>query len=184
MSLLSCVSGMWQPGIGDPGATGWLTVLAYLLCCVLAVQVWRRLKGQRGRVFWGLVALLMLFLAVNKQLDLQSAITALGRCMAQAQGWYDNRFAVQLAFIAILLMVMLAGLAIGLNSLGGRLRHSGVALAGLSILCAFVAVRAVGFHGMDALIGLRHLGVSTNYLFENAGLLLIALNAIWLLRRR
>jgi len=31
------------------------------------------------------------FLAVNKQLDLQSFLTALGRCDARLQGWYETR---------------------------------------------------------------------------------------------
>lgn len=181
---MSCTTAAWQPRIGDPDATGWLTVLAYLLCFVLAAQVWRRLRGHRGRSFWALIAVLMIFLAVNKQLDLQSALTALARCMAQAEGWYDSRRIVQVAFIAGLLWLMLSGLIIALHTLRGRLLRDGAALLGLAVLCSFVAVRAVGFHQMDALIGHRHLGVSTNYLFENTGLLLIALNAIALLLRR
>ena len=30
--LWTCVSQDWTPQIGDPEATGWLTVLAYLVC--------------------------------------------------------------------------------------------------------------------------------------------------------
>lgn len=173
----------WQPGIGDPNATGWLTVLAYLLCMVLALRVSRRLAGQRGRGFWLLIAVLTGFLALNKQLDLQSAMTALGRCLAQAQGWYENRRLVQVGVIGALLVLMLLALLAGLRGMRGQLRQNGLALAGLAVLCAYVAVRAVGFHHMDALIGQRHLGVSANYLFENAGLALIALNAAAILRR-
>ncbi|WCR11218.1 hypothetical protein JHW45_02080 [Paracoccus stylophorae] len=183
MEILNCVAAAWQPRIGDPDVTGWLTVLAYLLCFVLAFQVWRRLGDRRGRLFWGLIALLMLFLAINKQMDLQSALTSLGRCMANAQGWYDSRRIVQLGFILVLLWGVGWLLLVLMRRMRGQLGRHGVALAGLAILCAFVVVRAVGFHHMDALIGSRQLGVSTNYLFENAGLVLIALNAVWLLRR-
>lgn len=179
---MGCVAGAWQPRIGDPNATGWLTVMAYLLCFVLAVQVWRRLKARPGRGFWVLIAVLMLLLGINKQLDLQSALTALGRCMAQAQGWYDVRRPVQILFIAGLLIVMLLAFRAGLRAMRGQLRQNGVAFLGLVVLCAFVAVRAVGFHLVDGLIGQQVLGIPANYLFENAGLLLIALNAIALLR--
>lgn len=181
--LTRCVAEGWRPGIGDPEMTGWLTVLAYLLCFVLSARVWRRERGRGGAGFWGLVAVLMLFLAVNKQLDLQSALTALGRCMAHGQGWYENRRIVQAGFILALLTAMAGVLLIGIRVLSGQLRRNGLALAGLAILCAFIAVRAVGFHLIDALIGQRHYGVSANYLFENAGLVLIALNA-WLILRR
>lgn len=180
---MACVGAAWQPRIGDPDATGWLTVLAYLLCCVLAAQVWRRLKGRPGRAFWGLIAVMMLFLGINKQLDLQSALTALGRCMAQAQGWYEDRRVVQFAFIAVLLIAMLLAFRAGLRAMRGQLRQNGIAFLGLAILCAFVAVRAVGMHVVDALIGQQVLGLPANYLFENAGLLLIALNAAAILRR-
>ena len=52
------------------------------------------------------------------------------------------------------------------------------------VLAGFVMVRAIGFHHVDALIGQRQLGVSANFVFENAGLLLIALNAAAILLRR
>ncbi|MFV0386742.1 hypothetical protein [Paracoccus sp. (in: a-proteobacteria)] len=181
-ALLSCVSQSWTPVIGDPNLTGWLTVLAYLLCFILAVQVCLRLPRQ-GRGFWALIAVLMLCLAVNKQLDLQSALTAAGRCLAKAQGWYAERRAVQATFILGLLSVAAAGLLAGLWMLRRSMRQNGLALAGLTILSAFVMIRAVGFHHFDALIGIRHFGVSVNYAFENAGLLLIALNAMAILRR-
>lgn len=183
MSLTGCVLQGWRPQIGDPELTGWLTVLAYLICTVLSAQVWRRLKGRRGRSFWGVMAVVMLLLAINKQLDLQSAMTATGRCLALAQGWYETRRPVQVAVIVAMLIAMPLALLIGMRLMRGQLRSNGVALLGLAVLCSFVAIRAVGFHRMDALIGHREFGISTNFLLENAGLLLIALNAVARLRR-
>lgn len=182
-TLVACVAQRWMPRIGDPNLTGWLTVLAYLACFVLAAQVWRSLRGRQGRAFWGLITALTLFLAVNKQLDLQSALTAAGRCMALAQGWYGDRRAVQVVFIMGLLIAAVIGLLIGLWTLRGQLRQNGLALIGLTIVAAFVMIRAVGFHHFDRLIGVHQLGVSMNYLFENSGLLLIAINALAILRR-
>ena len=181
--LVDCVLRGWRPGIGDPEATGWLTVLAYLLCAGLAVAVWRRQPRGPGRTFWAVIAGLMLFLGLNKQLDLQTALTQAGRCLAHAQGWYDQRRVVQAAFILGLLAASVMALLLARRMLRGSLRGNRLALIGLTVLTAFVMVRAVGFHHVDALIGRREFGVSTNYLFENAGLLLIALNAAALLRR-
>lgn len=178
--MIGCVSGDWMPGIGDPNLTGLLTVLAYLICFVLAFRVWK--QGWSGRGFWGLTALLMAFLAINKQLDLQSALTAAGRCAARAQGWYGDRRAVQAEFIAGLLALVVVCLLAGLWLQRRHLRRNGLAMIGLAILAGFVMIRAVGFHHIDQMLGIRTFGLSANYLLENAGLLLIAINAVTLLR--
>ncbi|WP_134726261.1 hypothetical protein [Paracoccus luteus] len=183
-TVWSCLGQGWQPGIGDPGLTGWLTVAAYLASCALAWRVAARRPRVAGRGFWLLLVALMGFLALNKQLDLQTALTATGRCMAHAQGWYENRAQVQLAFIAglvALAVLVVGGLALTLR---GSLRQNGLALAGLVVVSAFVLVRAVGFHHVDLLINRDFGGVRSNFLFETAGLALIALNALILLKPR
>jgi hypothetical protein len=38
-------------------------------------------------------------LGINKQLDLQTALTEFGRVLADNQGWYDKRQVVQVWFI-------------------------------------------------------------------------------------
>ena len=58
-----------------------------------------------------------------------------------------------------------------------------LALIGLAVLCGCVLVRAVGFGHVDRLINMDFANVRFNFWFENSGLLLIAVNAIWLLRR-
>lgn len=180
--LIDCVSARWTPQIGDPTATGWLTVLIYGLGTVMTFLAWRRLPKGQGRGFWAVVTLILAFLAVNKQLDLQSAVTMTGKCLARAQGWYDHRRLVQLAFIAGVLLALAVGLLAGLRSLRGQMRRNAVALTGLAVLCAFVAIRALSFHHVDRLIGLRDHGISVNFLLENSGLALIVLNAAALLR--
>lgn len=182
-ALRACVSRDWTPAIGDPEVTGWLTVLAYLLCMVLAVRVLTRRPPQAARGLWLGIAPLMGFLALNKQLDLQTALTATGRCMAHAQGWYDNRALVQLGFIAGLILLVVLVLTVALRSLKGRLRRNGLALLGLAVLCGFVLVRAVGFHHVDQLISMDFARLPFNFWFENAGLFLIAVNALWLAGR-
>ncbi|WP_223191390.1 hypothetical protein [Paracoccus thiocyanatus] len=183
-ALRACIARDWTPRIGDPEITGWLTVLAYAICCALAVAVLRRRPAGAARGLWLAIAALTAFLALNKQLDLQTALTATGRCMARAQGWYDSRYLVQLAFIAGLLLGVVLALAWTARALRGHMRRNGLALLGLAVLCGFVLVRAVGFHHVDRLISADFANIRYNFWFENAGLLLIAANALLLLRRR
>ena len=163
--------------------TGWLTVISYVVCLVLAVMVLRRRPARAARGLWWVIALLMAALAVNKQLDLQTALTATGRCMARAQGWYDSRRIVQVAFIAGLVLGVVIALLWAAKTLRGQMRRNGLALLGLAVLCGFVLVRAVGFHHVDRLISTDFANIKFNFWFENAGLVLIAINAVWLLRR-
>ena len=182
-ALRACIARDWTPTIGDPEITGWLTVISYVVCLVLAVMVLRRRPARAARGLWWVIALLMAALAVNKQLDLQTALTATGRCMARAQGWYDSRRIVQVAFIAGLVLGVVLTWVWATKTLRGQMRGNGLALLGLAILCGFVLVRAVGFGHVDRLINMDFANVRFNFWFENAGLLLIAVNAIWLLRR-
>ncbi|WP_199259201.1 hypothetical protein [Paracoccus binzhouensis] len=182
-ALCACIARDWTPQIGDPEITGWLTVLSYLLCLFLAVKVLRRRPAGAARGLWLAIAGLMAALAVNKQLDLQTALTATGRCMARAQGWYDSRYLVQLAFIAGLVLGVAVALLWATKALRGQMRRNGLALLGLAVLCGFVLVRAVGFHHVDRLLSLDFANLAFNFWFENAGLFLIAVNALLLLRR-
>jgi len=183
-ALTQCTFVSWQPKIGDPNFTGWLTVVFYLLTFGLCVAVTRFPGATRRavRVFWLPLCFLMLFLAINKQLDLQSLATASARCLAKLQGWYNDRAAFQLAVIAGL---GLAALMVGLYffwMLRRDLRRNYLALLGLIVVLAFVMIRAVGFHYFDVLIGLKVGPVHMNTILEFSGLVLISLNAIMLLK--
>ena len=74
----------WRPGIGDPTIGGWVTVVLYILACLScwrtggAVRFRERVVGQESHA-WLATALLFALLGVNKQLDLQTALTEFGR---------------------------------------------------------------------------------------------------------
>jgi len=86
----------WRPGIGDPTVMGWVTVGAYAVAAAVAGVAAHRARGAAAPHpgpdrTWLLVAGLMALLCVNKQLDLQSLFTDLGRVLAREQGWYARR---------------------------------------------------------------------------------------------
>lgn len=180
---MDCIFATWSPGIGDPHPMGWVTVGVYLLAGLAAALVARRgafpaASRGRERMFWTLAALLLLFLSVNKQLDLQSFMTAAGRCMAQAQGWYENRRVVQVAFILVLAgtgVLVFLGL---MRLLRGTLARTGLALLGLVLVTVFVVIRAAGFHHMDVLIDTRVAGMRMNWLLELPGPLMVLAAAL------
>ena len=168
---------------------GWIIVALYLLTGIVA---FRTASGAgllvatagRERFFWGALGVIMIVLAINKQLDLQSLLTASARCMAQLQGWYGSRRIVQIGFIIVLLALILLIAITTLALLRGTWRRTGLALIGLSIVLAFVAVRAVGFHHMDQFINMRVQNIRLNWIMEMAGPIIILIAAGLNLRGR
>ncbi len=177
----------WSPGIGDPSFGGWFTVAAYFIAALLCFHVFRKPAYQPGtgtllsdRERWGWLALgaLMMFLCINKQLDLQSLFTQFGRDMAKAQGWYAERRAVQLRFILIFTGVSaLFGLAI--MGIAWRAKNHMVRLAALGaiLILVFIVVRAASFHHFETVLDRRMMGLRFNWIFEVTPVAMIALAA-------
>jgi uncharacterized membrane protein YhaH (DUF805 family) len=143
----TCVSDRWQLVIGDPHLAGWAVTAAYALAAVSAVMVIRQAPFEPSHrrqmlVLWGLIALLMAALALNKQLDLQALMTALGRCLAQQQGWYEDRRLVQRDFILGLIAVAALAAAGLFWMLRGTVRQNLVPVLALAALAGFVLIRA------------------------------------------
>jgi hypothetical protein len=181
--LAACIQASWSLGIGDPSIIGWVTVGAYVTAAVLAFLVF---KGQNGRLrmFWSMLCLVLFALSINKQLDLQTAMTTAGRCLALAQGWYDDRQTVQLVFIVF---VAAAGILFS-GALVVTMRHNlaqnRLALIGLVFLCTFIAVRAASFQNFDLFLGSEIAHVRMNWVMELGGITMIATNALFVLRGR
>ncbi len=180
--LANCVFTRWSPQIGDPTTIGWLTVALYFIASMLSVLVFYRQSGTRG-IFWLFLSVVLFALAINKQLDLQSALTATGRCVAQAQGWYAERRAFQLKFIISIVAVSFLVALLLFWMMRRELRKIWLALAGISLLIAFVAIRAVGFHHFDQFIGYKIGSIRMNWALEIGGIAMIGANAIYLLLR-
>jgi len=132
----------WSPTIGDPTLMGWLTVLAYFLTAWLCLRAFNTERSgperpyrqtipallrvlrkswpdppllARRAALWLFLAIVFFCLGINKQLDLQSLVTQVGRTVAHTQGWYDQRRMVQAILVGLVLIagvVTLATLAI------------------------------------------------------------------------
>lgn len=174
--LYTCITTRWSPRIGDPTLMGWLTVVAY--GAAAAASLAAGLARTKDRGFWLPLAVMLVLLGINKQLDLQSALTATGRCLAVMQGWYEQRRLYQFSFIVGLLIVCGGLFLFTLGRMRRSLPSIGVGLVGFGMLLTFVAVRAVGFHHFDAFIGTMVGPARMNWVMELGGLLLILANAI------
>lgn len=170
----------WRPGIGDPTVGGWVTVVLYFFA---VWATWRaaQVTMNRERILWLSISTMLVALGINKQLDLQSALTDIGRIVAVEQGWYETRQIVQIWFIiGVAVVCSLIALTLIVLACDAPLSTWG-AIAGMAIVLAFVLIRAASFHRVDQFIGQRILGLKWNWILEMGGISIVLLSAI---RRR
>jgi hypothetical protein len=178
------VGGRWRPGIGDPTVMGWVTVAAYLVAaCACAAAAWREplLAGasrKRPAPFWLVLAGLLVALGINKQLDLQSLGTQIGRDVIAAQNLYARRRVLQAGFIAAVALVSAAALAAFLWAARDSLRRRWPALVGIVFILGFVVIRAASFHHVDVFIGTRLGWLKWNWILELGGISAVAAAAL------
>lgn len=185
----ACAFTRWSPQIGDPHIMGWVTVAAYAVAALLALRAAIKAKHiyqyetvGTQRFFWISVAVLFLFLSVNKQLDLQSFITAVGRCYSQVNGWYDERREFQRQFIWGLVGVTAVGFMFLSWKLRRIVRTNWIALLGVFLVVLFILVRAVGFHHFDAVIRYEVNDIKMNWVMELGGIFFVILGGLLLPR--
>lgn len=182
-TIFPCAFSQWAPGIGDPNAAAWLIVTLYLVAAYACASAARRDDGLsqvqgRERVFWWICAAALTLLAINKQLDLQSLLTSVARCVAQYQDWYDERRAVQRQFVLLVLAVGPLVVAATSVLLRKTFARTGLAVVGLGFVCTFIIIRAASFHHLDIVMDRAVLGLPIAIALEVPGPILILVAAV------
>ena len=149
----------WKLGIGDPTVLGWVTTVGYFIAAGLcgAYALRARKMAKKGSivhrpssfrpsssVFWWSLAVFMLLMGFNKQLDLQVLVLQVARQVSKEQGWFGERDAVRkciilgFAFIGLILMVWLGW------TCRRVWRRYILAVSGIALIVTFVLIRASG----------------------------------------
>jgi hypothetical protein len=184
---------------GDFTVVGWLICLGYLVAgglCGWAFYMsrlgrrmalqWagdeRRRRVRRGAylasgIFWMIMAVVCLFLGINKQLDLQTWLTDWGRDIALEQGWYQRRGVIQARVVACIGLFGMLAMAILLPLMRDLLRRHVMAFIGIVLIGWFVAIRTGSFSPVEAMLGFRIAGLKFGWLLELIGIGLIGVCA-------
>lgn len=191
MQIFEIIARNWKPGIGDPTFMGWLTVVAYFAAGALLLYK-RKLatslypsEWARHRLILLVMALAMFALAINKQLDLQTFATNVGRDLAEAQGWYEKRRVLQVVVLGVIGTLGIA-IAVAIVRMRGVMRAHRLALFGMLLVVGFVAMRASSFFKIDRLLGFQVGVVKMNWAFELGAIAVVigsALTSLLVLRR-
>lgn len=175
----------WVPGAGDPAWAMWgLSLLSLAAAALCLRHAWRAPSPPAGYpIVWGALAVVLLGVLALTQAGLHGWLAQAGRELAQSQGWYAWRRALQAGVIAVL---VLGGILLPRRvrlRLGRYWPECRLAVHAGTWLAVFLAVRAVSFHPVDALLRLRLGGLSTNAWAELAGVTCVLAGA-WAASRR
>ena len=120
----------------------------------------------------------MLLLCVNKQLDLQSLFTDIGRVFAWKYGWYEKRREFQKWFVIGVLVISVATTVLMTVRFRDFWKKSPLLGAGLAFLLTFIVVRAISFHHVDVFLKHAVAGVRMNWFLELTGIAMVSLAAL------
>jgi hypothetical protein len=169
----------WHPQLDNPDVLGWSVVAAYLLAATACGWVaYKTDKGEpeAGRI-WCLLAVVLLFLGINKQLNLQTLLIVLGRRAALAGGWYERRRWAQAVFAAAFALLGLCSLGFFAAHARRFIAQNRLAFLGVLVLLSFVVLRASTINHANELFGVELKDARWAWLLELCGSLLIALSA-------
>ncbi len=174
----------WHPGIGDPTIAGWVTVALYLLAsvsCWMTMGCVRRQNwnDKSDAHIWRIISVFFFILGINKQLDLQSGMTELGRMLAYSEGWYERRQAVQIYFVVSVAAVCLAIIPAFIYWVRTSPIQMWIALVGSTFVLGYVLIRAASFHHLDSFFRSRFLGLKWYWILEMAGIVIVLLASEW-----
>jgi hypothetical protein len=116
-------------------------------------------------------------LGINKQLDLQSLATQIGRDAIKTWGLYSERRELQSGFILAVVLVCAGALTGFLWAARRTLKSRWPAIAGMLFILGFVVIRAASFHNVDAFLAARLGGLKWNWILELGGIAVVALGA-------
>lgn len=142
-------------------------------------RVSQRRHAYRASVaFWMALALLVVFMAVNRLVEAQAWLTEYGRDLALQQGWYEQRWDIQGPIVGTAIAVGASTLSIFLLLTRELLRRHLTAFFGTMVLVFLLFSRALSFHHLDGLLDHSVAGVRMRWTAELFGLACIAGGAL------
>jgi len=153
----------------------------YLLVSVLAFYcAW---QTSHDRSAWLVIAIMLVVIAGVRMAQTGEWLDEALQQWVRATGWYDDRRPLQVAGIAIAILLLLAGAA----SMRARTRMIAwpgkCAAAALFFLLVLAAVRGSSLHWTDAALELDFAGVIVSHMLQALLLAAVAASAIWQIRR-
>lgn len=139
----------------------------------------QNLDDKSDARIWRFISLFFFILGMNKQLDLQSGMTELGRMVAYSEGWYERRQAVQVYFVIGVAAACVATIPAFIYCIRKSPVQMWIASVGSTFVLGYVLIRAASFHNLDSFFRSRFFGLKWYWILEMAGILIVLLASEW-----
>jgi len=176
--------GFWKDHRGDSSLIGWTITLFYFFCfCCLSVLVFKvSIPHTSDKVFWFTVTGIILFLAINKQLDLQMLVTDIARLVAKDYQVYEIRKPFQIRFISFFASIGFGTIILFILLFHKLHKSIFLASGGLAVLLLFLAFRLLSYHSVEVFMSRPIFGFSLFNILELTGVCMVCFAALWYLR--
>jgi hypothetical protein len=134
----------WKLCFGDPTFIGWLLTGIYLLIGMFALRRSYKLAECSGE--WFAMGALMLFFSFNKQLDLQTLISDVGRWIATSLGLMEQRHLFKIFFMLAMVLCIVLTIWYLRKTVLVFFRQFKLTVVGLAGFIIFIILRASSFH--------------------------------------
>ena len=161
----------------DPTPVAWVIVVFYFFCAAACFLAWNAAESRERR-FWLAATVLLVLLGLNKELDLQAALTQNARAVVRLLGLYEQRRLMQGGFLLLLGTAGLIAAFFLARWLRGSSRAAKAAAVGVVLLLAFVVMRAASFHHIDHWVTIDVAGLRSGWWLELAGIGVIGISAL------
>jgi hypothetical protein len=177
-----CGIDAWMDIWGDPLVSGSIFMISYGVTAWLIFRAARE-AAKRERWYWQICGALFAFQTLNTNLDLHALIWTTGRCLAHAQGWYEYRKEIQVAFlVGLAILVALILLIVFMVFLRDIFRNF-LLTFGVSIAIGFTIVKGISYHDLAQFYGLQVGPFHVADYIEYSGIVLAFIAAIIRLRQ-
>jgi len=138
----------WTDIWGDPLLSGTIFMASY---GVTALLIFRASSGAEAREnwYWKICGSLFLFQMFNTNLDLHALIFTTGRCLAHAQGWYENRREFQFILLLVLAFIISLILLVVLIVFFRNIIENILLTLGVSIALGFTLIKGINYHDIE-----------------------------------
>ncbi|MBN1907883.1 MAG: hypothetical protein JW927_22595 [Deltaproteobacteria bacterium] len=128
------------------------------------------------RLLWAVIAITILMILISSIFDISKTLMDNTRIIANNQGWYNNRYSLQVIFITGIFAILLLITVVSEASSSGIFSYNGNVIRWLIVLFAFNLINSVSLHFIDQIMNIRILGFRIERCIEIAVIIFILIS--------